>query len=362
MKRYTSHLNLSEIGLKGQHTLQRARVAIIGCGGLGNHVALSLACHGIGHLTLIDGDFVELSNLPRQMMFDVSDLGLNKAEMLAKKLKPKAPESEIIPLSFYIDQHTISNLDEQFDVIVDGTDQFASKQLLNQHSIHINRPLISAGCQQWLGWTASFFPTGPCLTCLFSHVSSNQTTLSCSTLGVASFLPAILGHWQAASVIHILLGKLDLTGRGIYLDGLNSNPMAFSFTCSRHCEYHRSLALSKNEKNLKEPAMPISHSSVITVKEVHDSFRNGQQLCLLDVRTENERNVSHIGGVWIPLPELPARFHELDSNSEWIVYCRSGGRSQQAVDFLEDQGLKAKNLKGGMQAWRQEIDPTLVVA
>lgn len=108
--------------------------------------------------------------------------------------------------------------------------------------------------------------------------------------------------------------------------------------------------------------MPISHAALMTVKELNNLLKAGHEIHLLDVRTDNERNVSHIGGIWIPLAELPARFHELDSDCEWIVYCRSGARSQQAADFLEEQGFKAKNLKGGMQAWHHEIDPTLVVA
>ncbi|MFO1258276.1 MAG: HesA/MoeB/ThiF family protein [Gammaproteobacteria bacterium] len=361
MQRYASHVNLPEIGLKGQKLLQRARVAIVGCGGLGNHVALSLVCHGIGHLTLIDGDGVELSNLPRQMMFDFSDLGLNKAKMLARKLRQKSPEAEVIPLSFYIDQHTVGVLNERFDLIVDGTDQFRVKQLLNERAIQMNRPLISAGCQQWSGWVASFYSTGPCLTCLFPQQHTSHSTRSCSALGVVSFLPALLGHWQAACAIQILLGQ-DLIGKGFFLDALRNNFLPFNFECSSHCECHQNLASSKYLKNSKEHKMPISHSCLITVKEVNELLENGQQLHLLDVRTENERNVSHIGGVWIPLSELATRFHELDTDSEWIVYCRSGNRSQQAVDFLEDQGFKAKNLKGGMQAWRHEIDPHLVVA
>ena len=371
LQRYSRHFLLPEIGMEGQLHLKNASVLIVGAGGLGSPVALYLAAAGVGRIGLVDFDNVDEANLHRQILYGESDIGRPKLEAAKERLQETNPHIQIDLHPVRLDASNTVQIISDYDIVADGTDNFATRYLVNDACVMAGVPNAYATVSRFDGQASVFCaPNGPCYRCLFPEPPPAELVPSCADAGVLGVLPGLLGTIQATEVLKLLLGLGDpLIGRLLLVDALS---MQFrTLTVPRNpkcpvCGVHPSITSLETSSITCESTVPSSTSN--TVPEI--SVRDYQILrdsdnppFLLDVRQPEEQAVSTLGGILIPLGELPLRMGELEGrqNDELlVVHCRTGGRSAQAVQYLRMNGFdNVVNLKGGMKAWMEEIGPAV---
>lgn len=379
IERYSRQIVIPEIGVEGQEKLKAARVLIIGAGGLGSPLALYLTAAGIGTLGIIDFDEVNFSNLQRQILFSSGDVGLPKAEIAKMKLKSLNPEIEI---KIYNDKLTNSNALEilsEFDLIADGSDNFATRYLVNDAAAILRKPVAYGSILKFNG-QASFFNSvsGPCYRCLYPDPPKAGEIPSCDEAGVLGALAGIIGSIQANEVLKYFLGiGTLLEGRLLMLDSLEMKFKELKFEKNPDClvcgdnpsikeliDYDLFCGVNKNENNIKLNNMSDSRTSEeISVEELKQKIESGEKVNLLDVRQEFETEIATLGGVVIPINSLPGRLDELEKfkKEELIIYCHSGINSYYAMEFLKQEAgfTNVKNLTGGIAEWAYKIDPTM---
>jgi molybdopterin/thiamine biosynthesis adenylyltransferase/rhodanese-related sulfurtransferase len=368
--RYSRHLIMPEVGMEGQLKLKNSKVLLIGTGGLGAPLGLYLAAAGVGKLGLVDFDVVDFTNLQRQVTFGTSDVGKHKTEAAKQRLANLNPAIEIETFETMLSSQNALELFKNYDVIVDGTDNFPTRYLVNDACILLGKPNVYGSIFRFEGQATVFgMPDGPCYRCLYPEPPPPGLVPSCAEGGVLGVLPGIVGSIQAMETIKLLLGTGEsLVGRLLLFDAL-----AMKF---------RELKLRKNPKcpmcgtnrtihklidyfefcgiRGEEAAAPDLHVPEMTPRELKTRLDRGDDLFILDVREPHEYQICHLNGHLIPLGELPRRVHELDSSREIVAHCRSGKRSAEAVDFLRKAGFrKIHNLTGGILAWSSDVDPSV---
>ncbi len=363
--RYSRHLVLPEVGVAGQTRLRAARVLVVGAGGLGSPLALYLAAAGVGHLGLIDFDDVDVSNLQRQILYGTSDVGRPKITAARARLSDVNPMIEIVA---HHERLSAANAMERlagYDVVVDGTDNFTTRFLVNDACVLLKKPNVYGSIFRFEGQTSVFWPgRGPCYRCLYPEPPPPGMVPNCAEGGVLGVLPGIVGTLQATEVIKCILGIGDsLIGRLLLFDALE---MRFRELKVRRdpacpvCGDDPSIRdLAEVGQTCAAPSAGPDTDHEISVAELKQRLDQGERPILLDVRTPQEWAICRLDGAeLIPMQELSGRIEELDPDSEIVVYCHIGGRSRMAVAFLRQQGFDgARNLTGGIDSWAVEIEP-----
>jgi molybdopterin/thiamine biosynthesis adenylyltransferase/rhodanese-related sulfurtransferase len=375
IRRYSRHLIMPEVALDGQRKLKAASVLLIGTGGLGSPMAMYLAAAGVGRIGLVDFDVVDYSNLQRQIIHHTSDVGRSKLESAAEKLRAINPEIEVVTHETMFDSATAMDIARDYDIIADGTDNFPTRYLTNDVCVLLGKPNVHASIFRFEGQASVFYAEeGPCYRCLYPDPPPPGEVPSCAEGGVLGVLPGIMGTIQATEVIKLILGLGEpLIGKLLLFDALEMSMRKLNLQRDPDCpicgenptiheliDYEQFCGVPIGVEYIEEQLGP---QWEITAPQLAERMaRNGQDTVLVDVREPHEANIARIPGAkLIPLGELPARMHELDSSDEIVLHCRSGARSATALRLLRDAGFtKLKNLRGGILAWSDEVDPSVV--
>jgi len=365
--RYSRHLIMPEVGMAGQEKLKAARVLCIGAGGLGSPVALYLAAAGIGTLGLVDFDAVDFTNLHRQIIHFTSDVGRPKLTSAREKITAINPFVEVKTFETRLTSENALQIFSGFDVIVDGTDNFPTRFLVNDACVLSGKPNVYGSIFRFEGQASVFAAkTGPCYRCLYPEPPPPGSVPSCAEGGVLGILPGMIGLIQATEAIKLVLGQGEpLIGRLLLVDALAMRFREMKLKKDPGCAVCGNrptiTKLIDYEEfcGLRGPAKPVSNGvPEISVEELKRRLDARDDLFILDVREPHEYQICNLNGHLIPLNDLPKRMNELDPEKEMIVHCRSGGRSARAVEFLRQAGFdKAKNLTGGILAWSDRVDP-----
>ncbi len=375
LARYSRHLLLPEVGQDGQERLKRTSVLVVGAGGLGSPLLMYLTAAGLGRIGIVDFDIVDASNLQRQVLFDEEDVGRKKVDAAVRRLRRL---NSTVRFESYDTRLTSGNALEiigEYDIVADGTDNFATRYLVNDACILSGKPNVYASIYRFEGQLSVFgAPDGPCYRCLYPVPPPPGMIPSCAEGGVLGILPGILGSLQAAEVIKMAAGIGDqMTGRLLLVD-----VAAMSFKtlkvdrntdcpiCGAHptqtslIDYDAFCGTgSVGAAPTSERRSPIPE---LTVFELQERKERKSDTLILDVRTATEFELTNIGGMLVPLAELPGRLDDLAEyrDREIVVVCRSGARSARAVSVMIEAGFsRAFNLRGGLLAWSQEIDSSI---
>ena len=368
--RYSRHLIMPEVGMEGQLKLKRARVLLVGTGGLGAPLGLYLAAAGVGTLGVVDFDKVDFTNLQRQVVFSNNDVGRPKIEAAAERLGALNPDIQIERYETQLTSENALEIFRDYDVIVDGTDNFPTRYLVNDACILLGKPNVYGSIFRFEGQASIFgYSGGPCYRCLYPEPPPPGLVPSCAEGGVLGVLPGIIGSIQAMETLKLILGKGEpLIGRLLLFNALEmkfrelklrKNPdcpvCGTNPTVTKLIDYSEFCGIRGEEAPAPQTSVP-----EIGARELKSRLDRGDDLYILDVREPHEYQICNIGGHLIPLGDLSRRVNELDSAREIVAHCRSGKRSAEAVEFLRKAGFKKVwNLKGGILAWSDEVDPSL---
>jgi adenylyltransferase/sulfurtransferase len=358
---------MPEVGMSGQLKLKAARVLCIGAGGLGSPLALYLAAAGVGTLGLVDFDVVDYTNLQRQVLHTTNDVGRPKLQSASEKLTAINPYVNLRRFETRLASDNALEIFRDFDIIADGTDNFATRYLVNDACVLSGKPNVYASIFRFEG-QATVFATkdGPCYRCLYPEPPPPGLVPSCAEGGVLGVLPGLLGIIQATEVIKLILGSGDsLVGRLLLVDALAMRfrelrlrkdpdcPLCGTHPTVRELIDYNAFCGIRGEESPTGTKVP-----EIQPEELKHKLDVGEDVFILDVREPHEYQICNLGGYPIPLGDLPKRVNELDSSREIVAHCRSGIRSAKAVDFLRKAGFgKASNLAGGILAWADRVDP-----
>lgn len=356
--RYGRHLLLSEVGEAGQRRLKAARVLLVGAGGLGSPAALYLAAAGVGRLGLVDFDVVDRSNLQRQVLYREADVGRPKVEAAAEVLRARNPHIEVVAHRLRLDAGNAEALAADYDVIVDGADNFATRYLTNDLAVLSGRPLVYAAIFQFDGQAAVFaHDGGPCYRCLYPEPPPAALAPNCAEAGVLGVLPGLLGLIQATEAIKLVLGRgRSLAGRLLTVDALEMRFRELKVPRDPACpacgEAPSITSLADTAASCAAPGAVAQCDWDLTVDDYAAMRAAGAAHALVDVRTPDEAAAETLDGMLAPLDALERYIDALPRGSRLVVHCRSGGRSARAVERLRAEGFDAWNLRGGLLAWK----------
>jgi adenylyltransferase/sulfurtransferase len=369
IRRYSRHLILPEVGLAGQKKICSTSVVCIGAGGLGSPIAMYLAAAGIGKIGIVDFDEVDFSNLQRQIIHGTADVGRPKAESARDTIKRINPNVEVVLHNTRLTSENALDILAPYDIVVDGTDNFPTRYLTNDACVLLKKPNIYGSIFRFEGQASVFAPHlgGPCYRCLYPEPPPPGMVPSCAEGGVLGVLPGIIGCIQATEILKLALGKgSSLIGRLLLFNALEMKFRELRLRRDPECP------LCGENPTINQlidyqvfcgiptaPAQPASNPdevSVLDMKKALDDPSLG--IKVVDVREPDEHQIAHIKGVpLIPLSVLAQRFTELDPNQHIYIHCKSGVRSLKALKFLREQGYKyLKSVKGGINAWSDEVD------
>ncbi len=372
--RYSRHLLIPEVGLEGQQKLKAASILVIGTGGLGSPVALYLAAAGVGRIGLVDYDVVDYSNLQRQIIHGMSTLDDLKVESAKQRMLDVNPDIQVDIFNEPFTSENAFRIAEPYDIIIDGTDNFPTRYLSNDLAVLTGKPNIYGSIFRFDGQVSVFdAKEGPCYRCLFPEPPPPGLVPSCAEGGVLGILPGTIGTLQATEALKIILGVGEtLSGKLMLYNALD---MTFDFVklrknpnckvCSPNPEITE---LIDYEEFCGMPMHDHDEGSAgedwdITAIELAERLEEGNALKIIDVREPHELAISRLDGAeLIPLGQLASRMSELDSADDIVLMCKAGTRSKRALEVLHGAGFrKMKNLKGGINAWAQEVDPSLPI-
>jgi sulfur-carrier protein adenylyltransferase/sulfurtransferase len=374
--RYARHLILPHVGAEGQRRLKQSRVLVVGAGGLGSPVAMYLAAAGVGTLGIVEFDLVDETNLQRQVIHGTSDVGRPKLDSARDRIAEINPHVHVEAHPLRLTSANAMEVVQAYDVVVDGTDNFPTRYLLNDACVLAGKPNVYGSILRWEGQASVFWARrGPCYRCLFAEPPPPDLVPNCAEGGVMGVLPGIVGSIQATETLKLLLGEGEpLIGRLLLFDALRmrfremrlrrdpacpvcgENPTVTELIdYERFCGIHPEASSTHGAMSEAVPE--------ITPTEVSARLERGDRLTIVDVREPFEWEIANLapcGARLIPLGDIPARFAEIDPADEIVVQCRSGARSLKAAEFLRGQGYaRVHNLKGGILAWADEVDPSL---
>lgn len=379
VKRYSRHLIMPEVGVEGQEKLINSSVLCIGAGGLGSPLALYLAAAGVGHLGVLDFDVVDFSNLQRQIIHSEKTIGELKVESAKKRILELNSDIKVTTYNEMLTSENAMEIIKDYDIIVDGTDNFATRYLVNDSCVLLGKPNVYGSIFRFEGQVSVFdAKKGPCYRCLYPEPPPPGLVPSCAEGGVLGILPGIIGTLQAAEAVKLIIEKGNpLIGRLLFLDVLEMQPREMKLRKDPNCpicgenatikelmDYEEFCGIGRGELGQEETTQrEDSEEDVLEInidqfKEIRD---NGNNVVVLDVREYHEYDICNIeGSVLIPLGEITDRIDELNEDDEIIVHCHHGGRSMKATQFLKDKGFKnVKNLAGGIDAWAEKYDPDM---
>src|SRR3989454_2226966 len=371
IKRYSRHLIMPEVGVEGQRKLKAAKVLSIGAGGLGSPVAMYLTAAGVGTLGIVDFDVVDFSNLQRQILHGTPDVGRSKLASAKDRLQALNPNVDIVTHDTAISSENALKLFEPYDVIVDGTDNFPTRYLVNDACVLTGKPNAYGSIFRFEG-QASVFATkdGPCYRCLYPEPPPPGLVPSCAEGGVLGVLPGIIGTIQATETIKLIIGVGEpLIGRFLIFDALRMRFRELKLrkdpdcpVCGTHPTVTKLIDYEQfcGVTSATEEPITVNSATEITSVELKQRLDRGDKLKIVDVREPNEYQINRIpGSELIPLGDVPKRVNELNPDDEIVVHCKTGGRSAKAADFLRSVGFKkVLNLKGGVLDWIDKVDPT----
>lgn len=366
--RYSRHLLIPEVGIRGQQKLKGSSVLIVGTGGLGSPVSLYLSAAGIGRIGLVDYDIVDESNLQRQIVHSTSTIGVPKVESAKERLLEINPYIEIETYNLLLNKDNVMEIIKNYDLIVDGTDNFHTRYLLNDSAYFAGKPLIYGSIFRFEGQVTVFDgKRGPCYRCLYPVPPPPGTVPSCAEGGVFGVLPGVIGAIQATEAIKILLGIGEpLIGKLLLYDALK---MEFHILKLRKdpacplCGENPSLhELIDYEDFCGREFKPELVEYDLSPEDLKVLLNRDSEVVILDIRNPHEWEICKLPrSLFIPLDELPQRLRELDPTKEYVVVCKEGKRSYQALELLLSAGFRARHLKGGLNAYAREVDPDLPI-
>lgn len=383
LDRYSRHLVIPEVGVEGQKKLKNASVLVVGAGGLGSPIIQYLAAAGVGTLGVVDFDEIDKSNLQRQVLFSTADVGRFKADVACERASSLNPEIVVHKHRTRLTGTNIAEIFENYSVIVDGSDNFETRYLVNDACVFLGKTNVHAAVHRFDGQVSVFSPgNGPCYRCVFSQPPEPGAVQNCAEAGVLGVLPGIIGTIQATECIKVILsigepliGKLllvdalDMTFRTIKL---TRNPLCT--TCGDASEF-RSLqdlaakhaftesACLSNQISQKFVGQELAAQDLANELANIDKLAKSEKLLLIDVREANEYNHSHLqNAIHYPLSNLSQSLHEIPKGANVVVYCKSGGRSLKAAAMLQEAGVQSvRNLSGGLSAWSRQVDTSMSV-
>jgi adenylyltransferase/sulfurtransferase len=371
--RYARHLILPHVGPAGQARLKAARVLVVGAGGLGSPVALYLAAAGVGTLGIVDFDRVDATNLQRQILHGTGDVGRTKLDSARDRIAAANPHVRVEGFPLRLAAAEARKTVRGWDVVVDGTDNFPTRYLVNDACVLEGKPVVYGSVLRWEGQASVFgAPGGPCYRCLFAAPPPPHLVPNCAEGGVLGVLPGVIGCIQATEALKLVLGEGEtLAGRLLLFDALRMRFREMRLrrdpacaACGEHptvhepIDYERFCGGAPVELPMSEDEIP-----EITPAELKARLDAGDRVTVVDVREPWEWEVGNLGAHGarlIPLGELPSRVSELNPEDELVLQCRSGARSARAAAFLREQGFgRVSNLDGGILRWSDEVDPSI---
>ncbi|MCL4307745.1 MAG: molybdopterin-synthase adenylyltransferase MoeB [Candidatus Thermoplasmatota archaeon] len=369
LARYSRHVLLREVGIEGQRRLQRAKVLIVGAGGLGSPIALYLAAAGVGEIGLVDFDRVDISNLQRQILYSTEDVGERKVEAARRRIRAANPHVRVAVHEASLSRENAMEILRPYDVVVDGTDNFATRYLVSDACVLLGKPNVYGSIYRFEGQASVFDArSGPCYRCLYSEPPPPGMVPSCGEAGVLGVLPGLIGLVQATETVKLILGLGEtLVGRLMLYDALAMRVRELEVRkdpncviCGPHATQHELIdypAFCGTVASGNEPA----GRPEITPSTLATELRGPEAPMLIDVREPGEWAIARIDGArLIPQGELAECLDELTSARSLVLYCKSGERSRDAADLLLNLGFRnVRSLRGGIDAWTREIDPSL---
>ncbi len=367
--RYNRHLILPEVGLEGQQRLKESSVLLVGAGGLGSPLGLYLAAAGVGRIGLVDFDRVDASNLQRQVIHGTSDIGRPKLDSAAERIAELNPHVRVDRHPVRLSSDNALEIARDYDVIVDGSDNFPTRYLVNDSCVLLGKPYVYGSVFRFEGQAAILATAdGPCYRCLFREPPPPGLVPSCAEGGVLGVLPGLIGVIQATEAIKLVLGIGEtLAGRLLIVDALTMRFRTLTLTRDPECpacgtrelkgliDYERFCGITP------EPVAMNQIMGDITPPELDARIRQGDDLDLIDVREPHEWKLGNLPGArLIPMGQISQSLDQLDPEREIVVYCRSGARSAKVKGFLQANGFpKVRNLLGGILRWSDEVDPSI---
>jgi adenylyltransferase/sulfurtransferase len=373
--RYSRHLIMPEVGMQGQKKLKSAKVLMIGAGGLGSPLGLYLAAAGVGRIGIVDFDVVDSTNLQRQLLHGTKDVGRSKLDSAAERLRDVNPHVEVVPHRLRLTSENALEVLEPYDVVVDGTDNFPTRYLVNDACVLLGKPNVYGSIFRFEGQASVFHAEeGPCYRCLFKEPPPPGLVPSCAEGGVLGVLPGIVGSIQALETIKLILGRGEtLIGRLLLFDALGLEWRELKLRKDPECpacgesptvteliDYEEFCGVPGFEgaRSAEEDAVP-----ALSPLELQNRLEHGDDLVILDVREPHEWEIGNLGSKGarlLPLGDIHDRMNELDTAAEIVLMCRSGKRSAKALLQLQSAGFrKLWNLDGGILAWSDDVDPSV---
>ncbi len=368
IRRYSRHLILPEVGLAGQKKIKAASVLCIGAGGLGSPIAMYLAAAGIGKIGIVDFDTVDFSNLQRQILHTDADVGRSKAESAKETIRGINPHCEVVIHNTRISSENALDLIRPYDIVVDGTDNFPTRYLTNDACVLLKKPNVYGSIFRFEGQASVFAPHlgGPCYRCLYPEPPPPGMVPSCAEGGVLGVLPGIIGCIQATEILKLAIGKgTSLVGRLLLFNALDMKFRELKLRRDPACpvcgDHPTIKELIDYEVFCGIEPTPVDNGNPdeVTVQEMKRALDDPKLgIKVIDIREPFEYEIARIDGVpLLPMSELQNRFTELDPNTQYYLHCKVGSRSLSALSFLREQGFKyVKSVKGGINAWSDEID------
>jgi adenylyltransferase/sulfurtransferase len=368
--RYSRHLIMPEVGMDGQLKLKQASVLLVGAGGLGAPLGLYLAAAGIGRIGLVDFDVVDFTNLQRQVIHGTKDVGRKKIDSAFETMRDINPFVQLDRHETALSSENAFQIFKDYDYVVDGTDNFPTRYLVNDACVLLNKPNVYGSIFRFEGQATVFaYEGGPCYRCLYPEPPPPGLVPSCAEGGVLGILPGVIGLIQATETVKLILGiGQPLVGRLLLYDALGMKFRELKLRKNPDCPIcgdHRTITqLIDYQEFCGIPHQPVEAAPVtgdIEPSEVKQKQDRGDNFVLIDVREPHEYQIARIPGArLIPLGELPKRLGELNKLDEFVMHCKSGMRSAKAVDLLKQAGFaKVRNMKGGILAWSDKVDPTV---
>ncbi len=380
--RYSRHLIMPEVGMEGQLKLKNAKVLLVGTGGLGAPLGMYLAAAGVGRIGLVDFDVVDFTNLHRQVIHGTKDVGKKKLDSAAETMLDINPNTQIDRYEVALDSSNAMDIFAPYDIVVDGTDNFPTRYLVNDACVLLKKPNVYGSIFRFEGQaTVLAYPPigtaegGPCYRCLYPEPPPPGLVPSCAEGGVLGILPGTIGLIQATETIKLILGIGEtLVGRLVLYDALAMRFRELKLRRNPECpvcgdhptiheliDYHQFCGVPQGTFEAPAEAVPAANEFEISPVEVKAKLDRGDKFQFIDVREPHEYQICKIPGTkLIPLGDLPKRVNELDSAVELVAHCKSGVRSGKAIDFLRQAGFKkVKNMVGGILAWSDKVDPTV---
>ncbi len=366
--RYSRHLIIPDVGVEGQRRLKAARVLMVGAGGLGSPIGLYLAAAGVGTLGLVEFDTVDVTNLQRQVIHGTKDVGRPKVASARERIRDLNPHVEVVPHEAMLTSENALEIIRQYDMVVDGTDNFATRYLVNDACVLLGKPNVYGSIYRFEGQSTIFCTAeGPCYRCLYPEPPPPGLVPSCAEGGVLGVLPGLLGLVQATETVKWIVGAGEpLVGRLLLVDALGMHFRTVKLRKDPRCpacgtREIRALIDYQQFCGLRGQEEETAGIPAISVADLDERRRRGDDLDLLDVREPHEWEIGRIEGARLaPLSRFAEAMSTLDSARDVIVYCKSGQRSAKVVRQLQAAGFRRVwNLDGGITRWSEEIDPTV---